>query len=101
MIRCVRQHEMETVKFLNGRQLRIGGIAHSGWLPPGAAKPLPTPVRELVLNLEILFDGHGYLLCYASADGTLFGDTWHESLADAEHAASLYFGIDFREWIQK
>ena len=89
---------MRVVKFINGRPLRIGGEEHTGWLPPGAAKPLPTPVRDVLLNVEIQFDGSGYFLCYLSTDGTVSGDTWHESLSGAERAAADYFGIDGSEW---
>jgi len=74
------------------------GEEHTGLLPAGAAKPLPTPVRDVLLNVEIQFDGSGYLLCYSSTDGTVFGDTWHETLSDAERAATEYFGIDGSEW---
>jgi hypothetical protein len=31
----------------------FGGEEHSGWLPPGAATPLPTPVQYVVLDVEI------------------------------------------------
>lgn len=94
----VRREAMKVVKFIHGRPLRIGGEEHTGWLPPGAAKPLPTPVRDVLLDVEIRFDGSGYLLCYWSTDGTVFGDTWHESVSDAENAATDYFGIDGSEW---
>ena len=59
--------------------------------------PLPTPIREVVLNLEIQFEEEGYLFCYEAIDGTFSGDTWHETLESAE-AAARAFGIDLSEW---
>ena len=84
---------METVKSIKNRPITIGGKDHSGWLPAGAATPLPTPIRHLLINFEIHFDGSGYLLYHESTDGTLSGDTWHQTLADAEKAANDGFGI--------
>ena len=34
------------VKRVVGLRIRIGGESHSGWLPPNAAQPLPTPTRR-------------------------------------------------------
>ena len=90
--------QVAVVKYIVDRLVQIGGEPHSGWLPPGASMPLPTPVRDIVLNLEIQFDESGYLFCYDTTDGTFCGDTWHETLADAEEAARSAFGIDSTEW---
>jgi hypothetical protein len=89
---------MTIVKHISGHKMQIGGAQHSGWLPEGAANPLPTPVREVSFNLEIQFDGSGYLLCYVSQEGDLYGDTWHETLKDAERAAAEYFGVKDNQW---
>ena len=89
---------MESVRFIKNRPMTIGGEEHSGWLPAGAATPLPTPIRHLLFNFEIQFDGDGYLLCHESTDGTVSGDTWHPTLADAENAAHDWFGIAALEW---
>ena len=89
---------MNAVKFIKGRPATMGGEEHSGWLPAGAAKPLKTPLRHILLNFEIQFDGDGYLLCFESTDGTLSGDTWHQTLAAAEDAAKEWFGIAPSEW---
>jgi hypothetical protein len=86
------------VKRISEQKVRIGGTQHSGWLPGGAANPLPTSVREVSFNLEIQFDGSGYLLCYVSQEGDLYGDTWHETLLDAEKAAAEYFGVKDNQW---
>jgi hypothetical protein len=78
--------------------VKIGGVSHSGWLPPGASIPLPTPVHEVALDLEIQFDGSGYLLCYSTADGSVRGDTWHQLLEDAVTEAEKAFGIPACVW---
>lgn len=90
---------MTLLKFIKRRPQRIGGEQHTGWLPAGAATPMPTPIREILLELEIQFDGFGYPLCYSSTDGTLSGDTWHETIDDAESAAAVHFGIAASEWV--
>jgi hypothetical protein len=76
----------------------IGGEPHSGWLPPGAAKPLPTPTRDVVLSFTIEFDGSGYLLIVDSADGSVRGDTWHQSVADAKAQAESWYGVSPSSW---
>jgi hypothetical protein len=86
------------VKRIVGFPCRFGGEQHTGWLPAGAAVPLPTPVRDVLLDIEIEFDGYGYLLCYHSQDGTVHGDTWHQSLGDAEQSAAECFGVESRQW---
>jgi hypothetical protein len=89
---------MTVVKRIAGHTVRVGGTQHSGWLPGGAAEPLPTPVRDVTFNIEIDFDGYGYLLCYCSTDGSLYADTWHETLADAEEVAGELFGVRDEQW---
>jgi hypothetical protein len=86
------------VKKITGHVVRVGGTQHSGWLPEGAATPLPTPARDVAFNIEIQFDGSGYLLCYASQAGDLHGDTWHETLEYAEEAAKDVFGVEPGQW---
>jgi hypothetical protein len=89
---------METVKRIAGLACLFGGEPHSGWLPPGAAIPLPTPIREVLLDIEIQYDASGYLLCYSSPDGSVVGDTWHPLLADAEETATQDFGVQLSQW---
>jgi hypothetical protein len=50
------------------------------------------------MDLEIEFDGDGYLLCYSSCDGAMCGDTWHRTLGEAEEAAMDYFGATREPW---
>lgn len=44
---------MITVKRISEHKVQTGGTQHSGWLPEGAANPIPTPMREVSFNLEI------------------------------------------------
>lgn len=90
---------MKSIKRVTGLAVQFGGEEHSGWLPPGAAKPLPTPIVNAVLDVEIVFDGFGFLLCWRSRDGFYANDTWHETLAEAERCATERFGIECQDWI--
>ena len=89
---------MRLVKQVVEHKVTVGGYQHSGWLPLGASRPLPTPVREVLMNIEIQFDGSGYLLCYASTDGELWNDTWHHTLEEAQDAAADMFGVEHDQW---
>jgi hypothetical protein len=89
---------LHVVQHVNAFPVTLGGVPHSGWLPPGAAIPLPTPVRKVSLDIEVQFDGFGYLLLYSAPDGSFHGDTWHQTLADAETAARNAFGVQSADW---
>jgi hypothetical protein len=89
---------ISVVKQILGHHVTVGGDPHSGWLPEDATTPLPTPTRNVAFNITIEFDGSGYLLCYASEDGTLANDTWHQTLDDAEQAALEDFGVRADQW---
>ena len=89
---------MSVVKKITGHVVRVGGDQHSGWLPEGAATPLPTPARAVAFDIEIQFDGSGYLLCYASQAGDLYGDTWHETVGEAQAEAAEWFGVAREQW---
>jgi hypothetical protein len=87
------------LKRITNLRLRLGGEEHRGWLPPGAATPLPTPVQKVVVDLSIEFDGTGYLLICSAQDGSFSWDTWHESLNDAENQARDDYGVQSGDWI--
>lgn len=76
----------------------VGGDQHCGWLPASALQPMPTPQREVEFRIEIQSDGSGYVLCYESFDGSLHGDTWHETLAEAKRVAEEDFGVQPHVW---
>ncbi len=44
---------MTVLKHAYGIPHECGGEEHTGWLPPGAATPLPTPIRHLTLDATI------------------------------------------------
>ena len=86
------------IKRVVGLAIRLGGQQHSGWLPPGAANPLPTPARDVLIDLEIEFDGSGYLLICQAQDGSFCWDTWCESMEKAEMQAAEEYGIQPSQW---
>jgi hypothetical protein len=78
--------------------MRVGGEEHSGWLPHNALQPLPTPVRDLILDLEIHEVEGGYILYHISRDGSQLGDSWFKTLEETESAAHDWFGIRSSDW---
>ena len=87
----------------------FGGELHSGWLPPEASPPHPRPMHRELLDITIEQEdgGAGYLLehaarpsptCPAPLRPPYVGDTWHETLEDAEEAAREYFGVREEDW---
>ena len=82
----------------------FGGDSAVGWLPPGAAPPLPAPVRVVFLDIQVRRESGGFLLEWAPSDGQgvpleapYVGDLWYERLEDAVSAAVSEFGIDWPE----
>ncbi|MDP8953160.1 MAG: hypothetical protein M3N18_13170 [Actinomycetota bacterium] len=86
------------LKELRGVTVRFGGKEHSGWLPLGEARPLPTPVEVAVVDFYISEAPGGYLFEWHSRNTKHRGDTWHETLESALEQAKLWFGIDPGEW---
>ena len=76
----------------------IGGETHTGWLPPNAAQPRPSPVREVEYNIEIEAEGDGFTLTYEATDGSGWSDTWHPTLEEAMEVAEEDFGVHRSEW---
>jgi hypothetical protein len=84
-----------------------GGIQHSGWLPPGAAVPRQTPIVQLRLDVAIEPTDGGYLLVWSAqpsgeapaSEPRMSGDTWHQTIAEAEGAAEEMFGIKSEHWM--
>jgi hypothetical protein len=90
---------MGIVKRADARAIRLGGQSHSGWLPKGAAVPLPTP--EVVVSLEFAVheDAPGsYILEWQGPSPEHCGDSWHSSLEDALRVAEEAFGIARHDW---
>lgn len=94
------------VKKVEAWSFAFGGENHSGWLPPNAATPLPTPIEHEVLDVIIEKNEGGYLLIWAARPSPTChkslppkaGDSWHETIEDAEAAARDWFGIEERHW---
>jgi hypothetical protein len=63
-------------------------------------KPLPTPIENVVFDVEIVPNGPSdCLLCWQSQDGRHSGDNWYPSLAAAEQGALELFGIEEHDWV--
>lgn len=87
---------MTTFPYINGRPLRITGFQYSGWR---MAEDADSNGRVLPFNFSITDDGAGqFLLVYRSVDGSLYGDTWHETMDAAFASAQRQFGISREEW---
>jgi hypothetical protein len=85
-----------TYSSIHARPLRVTGFQRSGW---SAAEDSDQSGRELPFDFSVTDDGAGqFLLVYKSVDGSLYGDTWHETLDDAFTSAERQFGISREEW---
>ncbi|MBU1364607.1 MAG: hypothetical protein KKE51_12395 [Gammaproteobacteria bacterium] len=78
------------------KKVLVAGNQQSGWWPVTGEQT--EPVRVMLLNFEIQFDGSGYLLCYSSEGALLYGDSWHVSENEARQAALEEFGVQPNEW---
>lgn len=58
----------------------------------------PFPIREEMFDIELHFDGSGYLLSYSTSENSLYGDSWHPSELEAKQTALDEFGVQFNEW---
>ncbi|OAI54179.1 hypothetical protein AYO47_03385 [Planctomyces sp. SCGC AG-212-M04] len=86
------------IKRIKNVSYQDGGEEHTGWLPAGAAKPLPTPVRLFVLDLTIEQVDGGCLLIYESRDDLLASDWWYDSIEQALEGAAGMFGVLPSQW---
>jgi hypothetical protein len=94
------------IKKVEAWPLTFGGKEHCGWLPPHAATPKATPVEKELLHVRIEQCDGGYLLIWEARTSATCGDvsppksgdTWHETLEDAEKAAHDHFGIEHGHW---
>lgn len=90
---------VSTIFHVPYRAVQIGGEQHTGWIPAGDSIPLPTPIRMVSMRFEITDDGGGnYLLLSESEDGSLYGDTWHQTIEEAQEVAETSFGVRRDEW---
>lgn len=85
-----------TYAFIHARPFRVTGYQYSGWRAAGDGD---ASARELPFEFSVTDDGGGnFLLVYQSVDGSLYGDTWHETLEDAYVSAERQFRISRDEW---
>lgn len=89
---------MKIVKQVTGKPVRFGGQQHKGWLPSNAPLPEATPVENTLLDARILDLEGGYILEWESQNSNHLGDTWHQSVEEAETQAKKEFGIEAWEW---
>jgi hypothetical protein len=89
---------MKIVRQVRGKRFRFGGEEHEGWLPRNATLPLPTPVEDAVLDIFIGEEAGGFILYYESRETNHCGDTWHQTLSEAEDQARGQFGVELSEW---
>jgi len=84
---------MKLVKQIIGKEIQFGGQEHEGWLPPNASLPKATSVEKTKIDIRIIEEG-GYILEWQSQSGSKVGDTWHESVEEAEKQAKNQFGAE-------
>ena len=69
----------------------------AGWSAAGMALQhgyeLPSPVREVLLHVDLEKDGGGYLLIVTSDDPSIWCDDWFASQDEAEKAAADWYGV--------
>jgi hypothetical protein len=89
---------MKVVKQITGKNIKFGGEEHEDWLPPNASLPKATAIENPTIDVQIVEEADGYLLAWQSQSGSKAGDTWHETIEDAERQAENQFGAEEWEW---
>jgi hypothetical protein len=81
-----------------GWPVSVVGTQATGWKP---VDPRTAPVqtsRRVLMDVRIDEDAGGYLLVYAADDGSVYGDTWHATLEEAEQVAEELFELRDSDW---
>ena len=92
---------MRAVKQVQDVEVAFGGDESQGSLPLGAASPETIPRVVMKLSFVIFEeDGGGFVLEWRSPkpDAPYSGDSWHESIEDAQAQASMTFGVEADSW---
>ena len=76
----------------------VGGDAHHGWLPLGAAAPLPTPELTVAFDVQVRTEDTSWFLEWTCSRPEFSGDLCCRDLGDALDAALDQFGIEADEW---
>jgi hypothetical protein len=69
-----------------------------GWMTAHSGRPLPEPVREVTLHIELQFEDSGYLVICTSDDPQIWCDNWYGSQEEAETAAADVYGVRPEDW---
>jgi len=77
------------IKRASGIPFTLGGEPPAGWLPAGAARPLPTPEEPVLLDLTIQATGGGFILEWVGPTAAHSGDLWYAAHAVPPPAARL------------
>lgn len=83
----------------------IGMDAPVGWLPPGAAPPLPMPPEQALLDIRIFEEEGVFTLAWrshsvvAGRPASSVGQRNFSSLIEAEREAEMQFGLTEIDWL--
>lgn len=89
---------MSVCREKRGWPVSVVGTQSTGWKPVDARTAPVETSRRVLMNVRIDEDAGGYLLVYAADDGTVYGDTWHTTLEEAEHVAEELFELRESDW---
>ncbi|MEI8571174.1 hypothetical protein J0667_04345 [Methylomonas sp. WH-1] len=77
----------------------VAGDQKTGWWPvANTTSDNTSSTRRELFDIDIYFDGSGYLLCYSTTNQGLYGDSWHLTEFDAKQTALEEFGVQINEW---
>lgn len=92
---------MRAVKQVQDVEVTFGGDKSQGALPLETATPGTTP-REVMKVSFVIFeeDGGGFVLEWTSPkpEAPYSGDSFHESIEDAQDQARIAFGVEADSW---
>jgi len=94
----VRRDRVSICREKRGWPVSVVGSQAAGWKP---VDPRTAPVetsRRVLMDVRIDEDAGGYLLVYAADDGSVYGDTWHATLEEAEQVAEELFELRDSDW---
>jgi hypothetical protein len=81
------------------RPVELGGERHEGWLPEGAAVPLPTSPVVVRFDFSLWEEApDSWILEWRGEPPDHDNDSWHARREDALRYAEEAFGIAPSEW---
>jgi len=81
-----------------GWPVSIVGTQATGWEPADPRATPQQPARRVLMDVKIEEDAGSYLLVYAAEDRSVYGDSWHASLEEAEAVAEQWLGLRRDDW---